>query len=259
MIKPALMFLAALLPLAAPAQEAFTGRRVEVQVYDRSDGRYLPLYRHRAQAWVAGERGHEYEIHLQSRRGERLLAVTSVDGINVISGQTASTAQSGYILPSWGSLEVDGWRKSLDEVARFTFTALPDSYAAHTGRPDNVGVIGIALFEERPAPRPWHGWRGGEPQREESASADGAGAPAAAESKSRAAQAAPLGTGHGERQWSGAAFASFERGSEKPVEIITIRYDSPRRLVERGVIPKPRRDGSPRRPEPFPAGFVPDP
>jgi hypothetical protein len=259
MIKPALLFLAALLPLAASAQETSAGRRAEVQVYDRSDGRYLPLYRHRGQSWVAGEPGHEYEIHLRSRRGERLLAVASVDGVNVISGQTASTAQSGYILQPWDLLQVEGWRKSLDTVARFYFTELPDSYAARTGRPDHVGVIGIALFEERPAPRPWYGWRGDEPLREESASADRAGAPAAAQSKSRAAQAPSLGTGHGGPQWSGAEYASFERASDKPVEIITIRYDSRRKLAAQGVIPRPRHDWAPRRPEPFPAGFVPDP
>ena len=47
-------------------------------------------------------------------------------------------------------VEIDGWRKSMDEVAAFYFTALPDSYAARTGRPDNVGVIGVALFREEP-------------------------------------------------------------------------------------------------------------
>ncbi|MDM4768883.1 hypothetical protein [Solimonas sp. SE-A11] len=253
MIRPALLLLAVLLPLAAPAQESFTGRRVEVQVYDRTDGRYLRLYHHRGRSYLAGEPGHDYEIHLQSRRGERLLAVTSVDGINVISGQTASTTQGGYVLRPWGSLQVDGWRKSLDEIARFSFTTLPDSYAARTGRPRNVGVIGIAVFEERPAPRPWDGWRGNEPLREESASAS------AAESRAQHAPSPSLGTGHGTREWSGAEYTAFERASDKPVEVITLWYDSHRKLASQGVIPLPRHEWAPRRPEPFPAGFVPDP
>ncbi len=258
MIRPALLLLAALLPLAAPAHESATGRRVEVQVYDRTDGRYLPLYRHRGRSYVAGEPGHDYEIHLQNRRGERLLAVTSVDGVNVISGQTASTAQSGYILPAWDRLQVEGWRKSMDEVARFNFTTLSDSYAARTGRPRDVGVIGVALFEERPAPRPWYGWSGNEPLREESASADRAAAPEA-QSKSRASQAPSLGTGHGTREWSGAEHSTFERASDKPVEVITIWYNSSRKLASQGVIPQPRHELAPHRPQPFPAGFVPDP
>lgn len=258
MIRPTLLLLAALLPLAVPAHESSASRRVDVQVYDRTDGRYLPLYRHRGRSYVAGEPGHDYEIHLQNRRGERLLAVTSVDGVNVINGQTASTTQGGYILPAWDTLRVDGWRKSLDEVARFSFTSLPDSYAARTGRPGNVGVIGVALFEERPAPRPWYGWRGDEPLREEGASADRAGAPVA-QSKSRASQAPSLGTGHGSREWSGAEYGAFERASERPVEVISIWYDSSRKLASQGVIPRPRREWAPRRAEPFPAGFVPDP
>jgi len=52
------------------------------------------------------------------------------------------------------SFEVNGWRKSLEEVAAFYFTALPDSYAARTGRPQNVGVIGVAVFREQQLPRP---------------------------------------------------------------------------------------------------------
>ena len=53
------------------------------------------------------------------------------------------------MLDAWGGVSIEGWRKSLDDVATFYFTRLPDSYAARTGRPDNVGVIGVALFPER--------------------------------------------------------------------------------------------------------------
>ena len=44
--------------------------------------------------------------------------------------------------------EIAGWRKSMDDVAQFVFTDLPDSYAARTGRPHNVGVVGVAVFRE---------------------------------------------------------------------------------------------------------------
>ncbi|MBL0163667.1 MAG: hypothetical protein IPP82_08530 [Xanthomonadales bacterium] len=97
--------------------------------------------------------------------------VLSVDGVNAVSGETASANQSGYVLDAWESTEINGWRKNLDEVAQFNFTSLPDSYAAQTGRPANVGVIGVAVFTERddrwiaqqrierapppPASRPW--------------------------------------------------------------------------------------------------------
>ena len=142
---------AALLALALPFV-AGAGTTVDIEVLDRRTGRVLPVYWHDGDRHVAGEPGREYEIRLRNRDGCRVLAVTSVDGVNVITGRTASPAQSGYVLDPWGLVEIDGWRKSMDEVAAFYFTALPDSYAARTGRPDNVGVIGVALFRERARP-----------------------------------------------------------------------------------------------------------
>lgn len=80
------------------------------------------------------------------------MVVLSVDGVNVISGETAASQQSGYVLGPWEQTEISGWRKSQQEVAQFYFTALPDSYAARTERPDNVGVIGAAVFREKVEP-----------------------------------------------------------------------------------------------------------
>ena len=86
---------------------------------------------------------------LQNLTGERVLAVLSVDGVNAISGQTAGSSQAGYVLEPWQQVEIRGWRKSYSDIAEFYFTDLPDSYAARTGRPQNVGVIGVAAFRER--------------------------------------------------------------------------------------------------------------
>jgi len=69
--------------------------------------------------------------------------------VNVISGDTASWSQSGYVLDGGEHYRITGWRKSSNEVAAFTFTASPNSYAARTGRPGNIGVIGVALFREK--------------------------------------------------------------------------------------------------------------
>src|SRR3954451_13478599 len=82
------------------------------------------------------------------------MTVLSVDGVNAITGESADTYQSGYVLEGYQSTEVDGWRKNMQEVAQFNFTALSDSYAAKTGRPNNVGVIGVAVFREKQRPLP---------------------------------------------------------------------------------------------------------
>jgi hypothetical protein len=232
------------------------GTLADVEVYDRSAGQVLPLYRHDGRLYLPGEPGHEYELRIRNRSGGRLLAVGSVDGVNVLSGQTASPDQGGYVLDPWGSVSIAGWRKSLDRVAAFYFTALPDSYAARTGRPDDVGVIGVALFRERPAPpvlqQPWA--YDAAPRDKAEA---GAAAPPAA-SRAAPAPAEKLGTGHGRSEYSAAYETAFERLSGTPEEVISIWYDSRRNLVAQGLIPQPRQYAQ-RQPNPFPGGFVPDP
>ena len=54
--------------------------------------------------------------------GERVLAVMSVDGVNVVSGETASPAQSGYVLSAYECADINGWRTSLASTAAFYFT-----------------------------------------------------------------------------------------------------------------------------------------
>jgi hypothetical protein len=209
---------------------------------------------------VVGKPGSEYQVTVRNRRGEDLLAVMSVDGVNVVSGQTADTSQGGYVLSPGQRLDVKGWRKSFSETASFYFTSLGDSYAARTGRPQNVGVIGVALFQRAaryvPPPAaiaPEDNWS----PRAERDSASESRAPSGAGSLAkRAAPSAPLGTGHGRREESQARYTEFERRTQEPVETIAIYYDSYRNLVAQGVISS---YAQPRDPQPFPSGFVADP
>jgi hypothetical protein len=230
----------------------------ELEVYDRTDGRTLTIHHHRGQRYVAGTPGHEYELRLRNRSGTRVLAVTSVDGVNVVSGQTAATGQTGYVLGPYQSLGVGGWRKSLDETAAFYFTEHRNSYAARTGRPFDVGVIGVALFREK-APPCCDGFGSRDEAEMRGDAAAGAAAPESAppaELQSRR-QEKKLGTGHGRREHSSARHTEFERASDTPDEIIAIHYDSHANLVAQGVIPRHRQYAR-RGPRPFPGGFVPD-
>ena len=280
--------------LAATAASACTsppaqavGSLVDVQLVDRSRGEVLATWRARGASYVAGRPGDRYAVRLSNRTGARVLVVLSVDGVNAVSGETASVGQTGYVLGPWATAEITGWRKSYSEAAAFYFTALPDSYAARTDRPDNVGVIGAAVFCERapwPAQRPFQappvassrldGVEREEPQRRAQAAGS---ADAAAATDSRAANASPpapatapppalrerdllaktdkLGTGHGEREYSPTTRTTFERASSQPAEVVQVRYDSYANLVASGIINRPRL---PTTPDPFPA-FVPDP
>jgi hypothetical protein len=126
------------------------GRVADVQLIDRHTGRVLPTYFHQGKYWVAGQPGAKYAIQIRNSRGPRVLAVTSVDGLNVLSGETAAFGQSGYVFESGQRYGIEGWRKSDSEVAAFVFTASGDSYAERIGKPRDMGVIGVALFRERP-------------------------------------------------------------------------------------------------------------
>ena len=77
---------------------AFAAPRLDVEIYDRTAGVMLPVYEHRGRRYVAGEPGHEYEIRMRNDGPERLLAVTSVDGVDVLSGRTAARSGGGYVL-----------------------------------------------------------------------------------------------------------------------------------------------------------------
>jgi len=244
----ALRLLAAALAAAATLSAHAVGRLADVTITDRTTGRALPVHWHEGRAYVVGAPGDEYEVAVRNRTPGDLLAVVSVDGVNVVSGETASERQSGYVLDRWNRVDIRGWRKSIDEVAAFYFTPLGDSYAARTGRPDNVGVIGVALFR-RATSRLM-------PAQVAPPSADAN----AAEKRAPAAAApeAALGTGHGRRENSPVREVPFDRATREPTETIAIYYDSYPNLVALGVI-----DGAgampPRDPQPFPKRFVPDP
>ena len=244
---------------------------VDVSVVDRDTGEWLREYPHRGDTWVAGTPGNRYGVRLTNTTGERVLVVLSVDGVNAVTGQTANPSQAGYVLEPWESAEIAGWRKSLDDIAQFVFTDLGDSYAARTGRPRNVGAIGVAVFQESrpryyPAPAPSI-TRGRDDERnqakpaaEPSATADGM----ASESRVQdSAARQSIGTGHGQREWSPVGQTSFVRATRGPAQVSELRYDEARRLMAIGAMPRDYRDlhDDRRAPTPraFPNGFVADP
>ena len=284
----AISALAALLTLSSlPAQAV--GRLADVTIVDRDTGATLPVHYAKGEYWVAGRPGARYAVTVHNRSGGRVLAVPSVDGVNVLSGETAAWDQRGYVFSPYERYQITGWRKSSSEVAAFEFSSIANSYANRTGRPAHVGVIGVALFRERvPVPSPSVT---PEPHRERresgnslgglredlgrmlpSAPAPAAAPPSEAESSARSqsadsvAKAAPapsarLGTAHGQRETSVVSHTTFTRLQDQPNEVISIRYDSRENLIASGVIREPI--ARPHVPRAFPQSdnfsYVPDP
>jgi hypothetical protein len=247
--------------VASPA-DSRSGSLASVDIFDRSAGTSLPVYRHHGRRYVVGQPGNEYAVRIRNNTDRRVLAVVSVDGVNAVTGETASPDQSGYVLEPGGYVNIQGWRKDLNRTAAFYFSDPGDSYAARTGRPKDLGVIGVALFRERDDGPPARMSRERfSPMPAVPAPTEAGEARADSSSADHAASARQplLGTGHGRGEYSPVEQVAFERASARPDEIVAIRYDRRETLVAMGVLPEPRP--RPRHPDPFPGtlGFVPDP
>jgi len=245
---------------------------LDMQLIDRDSGVAISQYASRGRRFSPGTPGARYAIRLSNRTAERVLVVLSVDGVNAITGDTASWAQSGYVLSPGESCDITGWRKSDERIAAFEFTALGDSYAARTGRPAHVGVIGAAVFRETPpvvyespvappvAAMPAAPASPSLLSRLNGATADAAQAvrESSARAESERTARAKLGTGHGASEWSPIQRTAFQRRSSRPEQLLEIQYDSQANLVAAGVMPRPMAS----LPSAFPdsgGGYVPDP
>jgi hypothetical protein len=287
----------AMLGLAASAQAQSPAPLVDLKVIDRETGEAARVWRHAGRLYVAGRPGARYSLQVTNNTGGRVLAVMSVDGVNILTGETAGYDQRGYVFAPYETYQIKGWRKSDSEIAAFNFAPLAASYAARTGRPDDVGVIGVAAFRERAItpipvsppplspPMAYDQRRRGMEDRaappplpippverrvetpapssivpQSSTRAQAEVAASAAPRMAPRPAAPKLGTGHGQREWSTITTVPFTRATSAPQYVYRLEYDSRERLIASGVIPRPRP--IPVGPRPFPAnpnGYVPDP
>jgi hypothetical protein len=209
------------------------------------DGRPLATFGHRGRTWVLGERGSRYLVRFHNHSGRRVEVVATVDGLDVVDGRPGSLAKRGYLVEPHGDLTIDGFRLSQEAVAAFRFSSVAASYAARKGDARDVGVIGLAVFPEREPLR----WSpplslGAAPPR---ASGEAARDQAPAEARAKAAPAPDargelqaerrpgLGTGFGEEHFSHVDQVAFERASDRPEAVLTVRYDDRPGLLALGI------------------------
>ena len=111
-------------------------------------GNVFPHYEVNGKRIVIGENGSHYEVRLENRTKKRIEVVLSVDGLNVLTGKSASPKQRGFILEPKETYDVDGFRKDNTTARSFVLGSVASSKAATKGAAGNVGVIGLAVFEE---------------------------------------------------------------------------------------------------------------
>lgn len=113
-------------------------------------GRPIDVYSHNGRKYIEGRNGSDYSLRITNPHWQRVKAVVSVDGISVIDGKLASSSSQGYLIPAYGSIDIDGWRISNDAVRAFMFGDLDGSYSNKSGNGTaNTGVIAVRLFHEK--------------------------------------------------------------------------------------------------------------
>lgn len=124
------------------------GGGISISLLDES-GRLLQGGNGAGRTYVVGRDNQRYTIQIRNDSGGRFEVVSSVDGLDVVDGLPANYSKRGYIVSPYSTLEIEGFRTSLESVAAFRFGAVSSSYAAKTSGDRNVGVIGFAFFAEQ--------------------------------------------------------------------------------------------------------------
>ena len=124
-------------------------KRDSYELSVKVDGSKLPEYGSHGKTYVRGEIGREFTLQFRNNTADRILARFSVDGLSVLDGKKAEKDNSGYICDAYSSVEIAGWRTSLEEVRKFEFSSKGKSYAGKTVGSTNCGVIGVQVFSEK--------------------------------------------------------------------------------------------------------------
>lgn len=123
-------------------------RMIEMSVL--VDGNKVREFGHQGRTYIEGRKGCTYSLKLKNNSAQRVLVIPSVDGLGVIDGEPATDASRGYIIPAYSAIQVDGWRSSLQDVAKFVLTDKQNAYSTTPqGTPVNCGVIGAKVFAEK--------------------------------------------------------------------------------------------------------------
>lgn len=212
---------------ATAREEYFTADSIKIEIV--SDyGRSFPMYKTSSyygstRFYVEARRDAGYSIKITNQTRRRIGIVIAVDGRNIISGAHSNlTAQERmYILDPHEQQKYSGWRTHSDQVNRFYFTSVDDSYADAWGDKSAMGVIAVAVFEQKQQTV------GILRRRDSVASSRGGGADHDHESE------AP-GTGFGDAEYSPSIKVRF-RAKQQPTAEYFFKYEWRRMLCRRGI------------------------
>lgn len=218
------------------ASAAVVGDAVEVSIVT-DNGWSLPYYPVKSghalkKVYAEAVKGDHYRIMVTNKLDRRVGVVIAVDGRNIISGQKSwlKNTERMYIIDPYATNEFSGWRTGRDQINRFYFTSVPDSYASAFGDQSAMGVIAVAAYPEKRRYQPPPDLSYSFPGRQ---SKDGIKGKAAPSSRAEASENA--GTGFGREEYSPSRRVHFDP-ENTAVESILIKYEWRDTLCRKGII-----------------------
>lgn len=96
-------------------------------------------------------KGKRYQLRIRNTSNRRIAVVVAVDGRNILSGKKSylRNNEKMYVLDPYESASYKGWRTGSNHVNRFYFTSAGDSYSNAWGDRSAMGVIAVAVFDEK--------------------------------------------------------------------------------------------------------------
>lgn len=118
------------------------------------DGTPTREFDHNGKHYVLAREGCAFTLRVANYTSNRVEVLASIDGLSVMNGKLAgdSNPVGGYILESYQTFDIPGYRLNDREVAKFCLGGVGESYARQMDAPTDVGVIGVRIYKGKPKP-----------------------------------------------------------------------------------------------------------
>lgn len=241
------------------------------------NGRPVTEVQFTGHTYIEGRKNSIYELQIRNVTPNKILAIPSVDGLNVLDGESCGVDSPGYVIDPWKVITIPGWKVDSEQAAKFTFkpqnaSASGDkTYAEQMGADAaNQGMIGVMVFKQKiQSPfdllRDYH-WvtpQSGNPPpfgpSYTTSNCCGSMKPFPTDDvfigsvQTDMDDGKSLGTGFGDATEFKTQDTEFEKASDNPDSVFVMYYDTVQGLKKRGVPVEKFRPATTIEPNPFPA------
>lgn len=175
-------------------------------------------------AYLEAVKGERYGLRIRNISNRRIGIVIAVDGRNILTGKKSWLGKNEkmYVLDPHETGNYKGWRTSKNQVNRFYFTSAGDSYADAWNDRSAMGVIAVAVFNEKPKREYYNKYKQSAPN---------------SMNKSKRGYLADesTGTGFGEEHYSPTRRVNF-KAMNRPTVKHFFKYEWRKTLCKKGVI-----------------------